>query len=269
MEIRASYIAVTRNRAEHIQKALPMWKALKGPQDELIVVDGASTDGTYELLRDAEPGLIDTLIHEKDRSEAHAQNKGLLAARGRYIKGISDDDVFFREGLEQAFAALDANPDIDLLLCGGESIDQVKDPDNLTPFFYQWYPDGTPMAKNHEFITMNGQGTVLRRSALSIVGLFDPRHLHADTSFLTQATVRGARMAYLRVKVYSHRVGAQSNSLVNVRKTYIYKAFGFTGLSRWRYVKRPGEALRWLLRRAGLLSTAPKQEPVWDGKLLY
>jgi glycosyltransferase involved in cell wall biosynthesis len=259
---------VTRNRVEYIRKALPMWKELKGPQDELIVVDGGSTDGSYELYLSAEPGLIDILIHEKDRGESHASNKGFLAARGRYIKGISDDDVFFRDALEKAYAALDADPSIDLLMCGGESIDQVQDPSNLKPFFYQWFPDGTPMNKNYEFITMNGQGMVLRRSALAIIGLFDPRHLHSDTSFLTQATVRGARMAYIRVKAYSHRVGRLSNSLLNVRKTYIYKAFGFKGLSRWRYLKRPTEALRWFLRRAGLLSSIPTHEPLWDAKIL-
>jgi glycosyltransferase involved in cell wall biosynthesis len=268
MEIRTSYVVATRNRLEHIRKALPMWKALKGPQDELIVVDGDSSDGSYELLRDAEPGLVDILIHEKDRSEAHATNKGFLAARGRYIKGISDDDVFFREALEKAYAAMDANPDIDLLMTGGESIDQVADPGNTKPFFYQWFPDGTPMNANYEFITMNGQGMVLRRSILAIVGLYDPRHLHADTSFLTQATVRGARMAYIRVKGFSHRVGQQSLSLYNVRKKYIYKDHGFKGLSRWRYVKRPGEALRWFLRKAGIISSLPAAEPVWDGKIL-
>jgi glycosyltransferase involved in cell wall biosynthesis len=269
MEVRVSYIVITRNRLEQIRQALPMWKGLKGPQDELIVVDGASTDGSYELLLGAEPGLIDTLIHEKDRSEAHADNKGILAARGKYIKIIADDDVFYREPLEQAYAVMEANPDIDLLMCGGESIDQIKDQGNLKPFFYQWYPDGTDMAGRHEYVTMNGQGMVLRRSAVPVTGLFDPRHLHCDTSFLTQATVRGARMAYLRVKVYSHRVGAQSNSLMNVRKTYIYRAFGFKGMTRWRYIKRPGEAIRWLLERAGVLNTVPDHEPVWDGKLLY
>jgi glycosyltransferase involved in cell wall biosynthesis len=268
MDIRTSYVVTTRNRFKHIQKALPLWKQLKGPQDELIVVDGGSTDGSYELLRDAEPGLVDCLIHEPDRSEAHATNKGFLAARGRYLKGISDDDVYFRDALEQAYAAMDANPDIDLMMTGGESIDQIDDPGNLRPFFYAWFPDSWPMNQRYEFVTMNGQGMVLRRSMLSVVGLYDPRHLHADTSFLTQATVRGARMAYIRVKGYSHRVGRHSNSLMNVRKKYIYKAHGFNGLSRWRYLTRPGEALQWLAKRAGLVKPAPLEEPAWDGRIL-
>ncbi len=268
MEVRATLVVITRNRASIIARAIPGWKNLKGPQDELIVVDGGSTDGTYEALLGAEPGLIDVLIHELDRSEGHAINKGFLAARGRYLLSIGDDDHYFRDALETAYRAMDEHPEIDLLMTGGESIDQIADQGNTRAFFYQWYPDGAKLNAGFEFVTMNGCGMILRRSALPIIGLFDPRHLHADTSLLTQATVRGACMRYIRVKAYSHRVGRQSGSLNNVRKKYIYKAFGFSGLSRWRYLSRPGEALRWLLKRIQPGRPAPASEPVWDGKIL-
>src|SRR4051812_8278690 len=95
-DIRISYIVATRNRAAFVRAALPMWESLKEPQDELIVIDGDSTDGTYEILRDAKPGLIDCLVHEKDRSEAHAFIKGFLRARGKLIKGLTDDDIFYK-----------------------------------------------------------------------------------------------------------------------------------------------------------------------------
>ena len=50
-------------------------------------------DGSYEILRDAPPGLIHCDIHEPDRSSAF--NKGFLQAGGTLIKPLTDDDVFF------------------------------------------------------------------------------------------------------------------------------------------------------------------------------
>jgi hypothetical protein len=165
---------------------------------------------------------------------------------------------------------MEENPGIDVLLCGGESVDLVKDPRNRTPHHYQWYPASARLARDHEFVTMNGLGMLIRRASLALTGLYDPRHLHADTSFLTQATVRGAKMAYLRVKCYRHLVGPQSMSLHNVRKTYIYRDFHFKGLSRLRYLKKPGEALAWLGRRAGILKPGWRgPEPAWDATLIY
>ncbi len=269
---RVTLVAVTRNRAAFVRKALDHWAALKGPDDELVVVDGNSTDGTYELLHGAPRGLVDTLIHEPDLSEAHALNKGLLVARGRYIKFVSDDDLFYRDALEKAYAALDADVTVDLMVTGGESIDQIDDPSNLVPSHYQWYPDGARLTENHAFVTMIGMGLIVRHSSLPMLGLFDPRHLHADTSYFTQATVRGAAMRYLRVKGFSHRVGAQSMSRQNRRKSYIYRDFGFKALSRWRYLNRPMEPLRsmrrQLARRLGRKPVLDLEVPVWDGKIL-
>lgn len=267
-DVRVSYVLPTRNRLEFVRKILAARGELKGPRDELIVVDGGSTDGTYEYLRDAKPGLIDLLIHEPDRSEAHATNKGFLAARGRYLKSLSDDDVYFRDALEKAYATMDEHPEIDLLQVGGEFINQIDTPGNLKPFSFEWFPDDARLNDSYKFAGMCGEGMIIRRSSLAVIGLCDPRHLHADASLLCSATVRGACMRYLRVKGFSHRLGGQSVSRDSIRTRYVYRDYNFKGLSRWRYLTRPGEALVRALKRFGFLSAVPGPEPLWDGKLL-
>ena len=48
---------------------------------EHIVIDGGSTDGTLELLRERRnPRLV--WVSEPDRGQTHAVNKGLRRARG-------------------------------------------------------------------------------------------------------------------------------------------------------------------------------------------
>lgn len=58
---------------------------------ELIVVDGASTDGTREWLETQRPRL-GALITEPDRGVYDAMNKGVAAARGDWLLFLGADD---------------------------------------------------------------------------------------------------------------------------------------------------------------------------------
>ena len=62
---------------------------------ELIVVDGLSTDGTYELLCKYEREQKLVLIHEKDSGIYDAMNKAVGVAGGDYIYFLGAGDVFY------------------------------------------------------------------------------------------------------------------------------------------------------------------------------
>jgi glycosyltransferase involved in cell wall biosynthesis len=76
------------------------------PDVEHIVVDGASADGTVELLRGAH-GI--RWISEPDRGLAHAMNKGVAMATGQVIGELNADDRY-RPGALRAVAAAFAAP---------------------------------------------------------------------------------------------------------------------------------------------------------------
>lgn len=59
---------------------------------EYIVVDGASTDGTLEIIREHESS-IDYWISEPDRGIYDAMNKGVQLARGRWLYFLGSDDT--------------------------------------------------------------------------------------------------------------------------------------------------------------------------------
>lgn len=60
---------------------------------ELIVIDGASTDGTREVLH-SESDDIDVLVSEPDRGIYDAMNKGLALATGTWVIFINAGDSF-------------------------------------------------------------------------------------------------------------------------------------------------------------------------------
>lgn len=63
---------------------------------EYIVVDGASTDGTLDVV--AESGVrCDRIVSEPDRGIYDAMNKGIGLARGEYLIFLNAGDTFFAD----------------------------------------------------------------------------------------------------------------------------------------------------------------------------
>jgi glycosyltransferase involved in cell wall biosynthesis len=61
---------------------------------EYLVIDGASTDGTLELLKKYE-GRLTKLISESDEGIYDAMNKGLALASGDYILFMNSGDEIY------------------------------------------------------------------------------------------------------------------------------------------------------------------------------
>jgi putative colanic acid biosynthesis glycosyltransferase len=86
-----SIIIVCRNPGPRLQAALDSVWAQRDTDREIIVIDGASTDGTREWL-ETRRAQITTLRSEPDRGVYDAMNKGLAAARGDWVLFLGADD---------------------------------------------------------------------------------------------------------------------------------------------------------------------------------
>lgn len=82
---------------------------------EYIIVDGASKDGTMELVREYEPRFEGRLrwISEPDKGIYDAMNKGLAMATGDVIGILNSDDFFSSDTILEQVAIAMADPDID------------------------------------------------------------------------------------------------------------------------------------------------------------
>ena len=94
-DIKLSYVLTTFNKLGYLETVIKELIRNCMTGEEIIVIDGGSTDCTKEFLNMLyEEGKIHQYISEKDYGEAHGFNKGILMARGELIKVITDDDVF-------------------------------------------------------------------------------------------------------------------------------------------------------------------------------
>ena len=80
---------------------------------ELIVVDGGSTDRTIQRVDELHPGI--TIISEPDRGIYDAWNKGIRAARGRWVTFLGADDRLRPGALQLASNAAAAATDCNLV----------------------------------------------------------------------------------------------------------------------------------------------------------
>lgn len=86
-----SVIVVCRNPGPRLATALESVWAQRQVQLELIVIDGASTDGTAAWL-DARRARLQVLVSEPDHGVYDAMNKGVARARGDWVYFLGADD---------------------------------------------------------------------------------------------------------------------------------------------------------------------------------
>jgi len=88
-----SIILPNLNQAKYIKEALDSVLNQKGNfKLEVIAVDGGSTDGSVDILK--EYGREIKWISEKDRGQSDAINKGLKMAKGNILAYFNSDDLY-------------------------------------------------------------------------------------------------------------------------------------------------------------------------------
>jgi glycosyltransferase involved in cell wall biosynthesis len=115
---RISVIIPTRNRVERLRKVLDAALADAYSNKEIIVCDGASMDGTVQLLQSYGDGI--RWVSERDGGEFPARNKAVAMATGSIIRNLSDDDIPVAGALAIAADFFARHPDTDILF--GQSV---------------------------------------------------------------------------------------------------------------------------------------------------
>ncbi len=96
--MKISVVTVAYNAADTILNTLKSVAAQNHHDIEHIVIDGASSDGTAELVR-ANLEKVDVFVSEPDRGIYDAMNKGVGLATGEVIGFLNADDVYAHDGV--------------------------------------------------------------------------------------------------------------------------------------------------------------------------
>jgi glycosyltransferase involved in cell wall biosynthesis len=107
-----SVLTPSFNQARWLVDNLRSVAAQTYPTVEHVVMDGASSDGSVDLLqRHARAGL--RWQTELDRGQSHALNKAFAMSRGQIIGWLNSDDAYFGPTvIEAAVRIFEAEPDV-------------------------------------------------------------------------------------------------------------------------------------------------------------
>ena len=115
-------ITPARNMARYLPDTLDSVAALRA-RHEHIVIDGASDDGTVELLEGREDPHL-TWISEPDSGQTEAVNKGLRRAQGELLAWVNADDAYIPEAVDRALDHLYRNPEAGAIFGGVNYVDE-------------------------------------------------------------------------------------------------------------------------------------------------
>lgn len=109
-----SVITPSFNQGQFIEETIQSVLAQEYPNFELIVIDGASTDNSVNIIQKYKSRLTHW-ESELDRGQSHAINKGFKQATGDILAWLNSDDVYCSDTLKVIGQYFAQNPHIMLL----------------------------------------------------------------------------------------------------------------------------------------------------------
>lgn len=106
-----SVITVCFNAEKTIERTIQSVLQQTYPAIQYIIVDGASTDGTMNIINNY-LDKIAAVISEKDAGLYDGMNKGLKAATGEYVYFLNADDEFFDKTIVEKIFAVHTGADV-------------------------------------------------------------------------------------------------------------------------------------------------------------
>lgn len=210
--MKISIITITYNSAKTLQRSLESVQSQTYEDIEHVIVDGASTDGTKELIETyASQHKNVRWISEKDNGIYNALNKGIKMATGDIIGFLHSDDVLYSPDSIEQIAAAFQDPKIDVVYgdlqyCKNGKIVRSWKSNEFNPrsLKYGWMPPHPTM--------------YVRKEVYQQVGEYDEWfHIAADYDMMLRIFKGGYHSHYIPHVLVRMETGGASNKNTKAR----------------------------------------------------
>ena len=251
--IKISIVTAAYNRAGSVGDAIRSVFEQDHPHIEHVLVDGASSDATMEVVRRSQM-RAPSVVSEPDSGIYDALNKGLQRATGDVIGLLHSDDTFADDKVVSDVAACFADPVVNLVY---GDLDYVGGRDGRR--VVRHWQAGLPSASNLRAGWMPPHPTVFIRADLyrSVGGFRTDLAIAADYELMLRMFLSDQiHHSYLPRVLVKMRTGGESNRsleriLTKSREDYLalrWNGFSRTGAARTLLLKNLRK-VRQLFRR--------------------
>lgn len=228
--MKVSLITTCYNRAATIKGSIESVLGQDYPDIEYIVVDGASSDGTLDVVNQYKD-KITTIISEPDKGMYEAINKGLRAATGDIVGLVHSDDWLFSPSVISHVVECFNNTGADFLY--GDGI-FVK-PDDNNSVVRKWLGGAYRLWKvKHGWLPLHPT-CYIKRDVLTRKGFYNETYkIAADSDFLLRLLLPGdLNVVYLQENIIKMRMGGLSTNSEKRRQMWrederIYNSHGLS-----------------------------------------
>ena len=219
--MKISIITSCYNRVSTIRGAIESVLSQDYPDIEYIIVDGASTDGSVEVIRDAIEGHEDKVkfISEPDHGMYEAINKGIRMATGDYIGLVHSDDFLYSSHTISDIAKRLKETHADFLYGDGLFVNA----ENTDKVVRKWIGGTYRLWKvRHGWLPLHPT-CYIRREVMEKLGGYDESYMiAADTDLLVRYLLDNhVKTDYLKKYIVRMRMGGMSTD--NSRRAKMWK----------------------------------------------
>lgn len=221
---------IVRNRKDTLPETIRSVLAQTYPNIEYIIVDGASTDGTLEVIKQFDD-KIDLWISEPDRGGPDALNKAISLAQGSIVFTLSSDDWINPNFIEIAVQTLQKT-NFDFVF-GNVALYEL---DGRLDFVSKGNANYAKYIKHRPPQTSN-TSMVIRRRCYERVGLIDLSFRNgADYEWLLRLHLSGGKGGYERRLTVCMRKGGVSDTWYLINALEALKALKKHRLPKTRFI---------------------------------
>ena len=205
--MKVTIITSCYNRKATIGGAIDSVLTQDYPDIEYIVVDGASTDGSLDVIRSYD-GRIAKVISEPDHGMYEAINKGICAATGDIVGLLHSDDFFYDEHVISRVVRRLEETGADFLYGNGLFVDS----ENTEKVIRNWIGGTYRTWKvRHGWLPLHPT-CYIKRDAMMKRGLYNETYkIAADSDFLLRYLMGGdLTVTYLDEYIVRMRMGGLS-----------------------------------------------------------